>query len=121
MITTRARSGSSRGRGTQPLLQAGIRRVSLQAREVVAGVAGEVEVELGNGRLHDAPRGLAGVRDEHHQAQRGTPARVGRVAEVRREKPILRTLVKLVVDRQVAEIEETVAHARVLPVNEYGM
>ena len=44
--TTRARCGSSRGRGTEPLLKARVRGRARQPLEVARGVRGEVEVKL---------------------------------------------------------------------------
>src|SRR5271156_2770797 len=66
-MTTRARSGSSRGRGGKPFLQPRVRGGGVEALEVRARVAGEVEVELGDLGLHDAPRGLAYVGQDPHQ------------------------------------------------------
>ena len=77
----------------------------------------EVEVELRHDALHHAPHRLAEVGHEPHQVDRREPGGV-RVPGVRGEqhRPFLR--VELVVDREVGEVEERVAHARVLPVDD---
>ena len=86
MITTRARSGSSRGRQRisapcrESHSRSGIRSRTLQPLEVIAGVALEVEVERRDLALHDAPGGFAGVGEHAHQLQRGALA-------VRRRSP----------------------------------
>src|SRR5271167_4324113 len=75
MMTTRARSGSSRGLaivllpcaragGGEPFLQLRLLDGAVQALEVRARVAVEVEVELGDLGLHDAPGGLARVGED---------------------------------------------------------
>src|SRR5216684_4197489 len=112
MMTTRARSGSSRalaivppaasGRERERALEARVRDRARQPLEVLARVAREVEVELGDRSLHDAPGGLAGVGEHAHQLQLRTAPVVGSLAVVGREQALVRGLVEAVVDRQVA-------------------
>ena len=80
-------------------------------------VAGEVEVQLRHGRLHHPPHRLAEVGHEAHQLERALVLSP-RIAEVRREQLSARVGIELVVDREVREVEEAVAHARVLPVDD---
>src|SRR5204862_7453265 len=82
----------------------------LEPLEMLVGVRAEVEVELRDPLLDDAPHRLAEVGHEAHQDER-----VAVVAAVRGEEVALGGLVELVVDGEVAEVEERVAHARVLP------
>src|SRR5271167_4328042 len=67
MMTTRARSGSSRGRGGKPFLQLRLLRGGVQSLEVRARVASEVEVDLRDLGLQDTPGGLARVGEDAHQ------------------------------------------------------
>src|SRR4051794_41979270 len=94
MITQRAAPGSS-ARG-------------MQAPEVAGGVPGEVEVEVGEGALHDAPHRLAEVRQEAAGGEVARAAVGGQQLGV----------VDVVVDGEVAEVEGGVAHPRVLPVDD---
>src|SRR4051812_4065676 len=103
-MTTRARAGSSRGR-----------KPPLQAREVLARVGGEVDVEVRADRLHQAPRRLAQVAHHAHAVQVGE---VGLVAEVRPQQRPVVGVGEAVVDAEVGQVEEAVVHPRVLPVDE---
>ena len=97
----------------------GRRRSSRIRLEVLVGVVGEVEVEVGEGALEDPPHRLAEVGHEPHQPQRGESGR--RSAgwlEVGVEQGRLLALVELVVDGEVAEVEVAVPHPRVLPVDD---
>ena len=86
--------------------------------EVPAGVPREIKVELGDDALDHAPGGLPGVGHDSHQGQ-GRPAfGVRRLAVVGLEQAVLGGRVELVVDGQVAEIEQPMAHSGVLPVDE---
>src|SRR5271165_2131634 len=115
-ITMRALAGSSRGR--KPLLEVGPADRGEQALEVPGRVTGEVEVEFRHSPLDDAPAGLARVGQDPHQFQRRAPS-VGRsLLVVGGEHALVGGLVEAVVDRQVAEVEVRVAHARVLPVDD---
>ena len=78
----------------------------LEPLEVPLRVVGEVEVELRDRLLDDPPHCLPEV------------GHVVVVAPVRVEQRALAVLVGLVVDGEVAEVEERVAHARVLPVDD---
>src|SRR5438445_8444463 len=128
MMTTRARSGSSRAlatvrsrlalRARQPVIERRLLDGGLQPVEVLAPVALEVEIELGDLALHDAPRGLARIGHHAHQLQRRSSAVAGRRSVVGAEKPLVGGLVEVVVDRQVAEVKPRVAHPRVLPVDD---
>src|ERR1700677_1001555 len=92
-MTTRARSGSSRGLATvllpraaagggQPFRQPRLLDGGAQALEVRACVAVEVEVQLGDLRLHDAPGGLARVGEDAHERERRAVRVGGRRAVV---------------------------------------
>src|SRR5256884_9756973 len=93
--------------------KAGTRSGPLEALEVLVRVGAEVEVELGDPLLDDAPHRLAEVRHEAHQHER-----VAVAAPVGGEELALAVVVELVVDGEVAEVEEGIAHARVLPVDD---
>ena len=77
----------------------------------------EVEVQLGHGRLHHAPHRLAEVRHEAHELECLDVCRAD-VADVRLEQHLALRRVELVVDGEVREIEEAIAHTRVLPVDD---
>ena len=80
-------------------------------------VAREVEVELGDGLLEHAPHRLAEVGHEAHQAE--VALVVGsHLAEVGAQQLLDRRVLELVVAREVGEVEEDVAHPRVLPVDD---
>jgi hypothetical protein len=84
---------------------------------MLLGIAGEIEVELRDPLLDDAPHRFAEVGHEaHHRQRRGI--RLARDAEVGAEEFLLVLCLQLVVDREVREIEEDVTHARVLPVDD---
>ena len=84
---------------------------------MLRGVAPEVEVELRDGALDDAPHRLSEVGHETHQAQ-GSEVRGPRLAEIGgQQEPVLGDG-EPVVDREVAKVEEEVAHAGVLPVDD---
>ena len=85
----------------------------LQAVEVRRRVPREVEVELRDALLDDAPHRLAEVGHEAHQRQRS-----GIAAAVTVEQRSLAVRIQLVVDGEVREVEVRVAHAGVLPVDD---
>src|SRR3954447_12665952 len=113
MMTIRARSGSSRGRTIEPLLPVGLEHLA----EPVARVGGEVVVEVGEHLLDDAPHPLAVLRRGAVQPQPGELGLVA-VAEVRGQQLGVVVHLERVHRREVAEVEERVAHAGVLPVDE---
>ena len=84
---------------------------------MLARVGGEVEVELRDRGLHDTPHRLAKVGHEAHQLQ-SSHVFASDGSEVRLEQVVACVLVELVVDREVREIEERVAHSCVLPVDD---
>ena len=84
---------------------------------MLARVGDEVEVELGDRRLHDAPHRLAEVGHEAHELERLAVCRPG-LAEVGAEQRLALRRVELVVDGEVREVEEPVSHPRVLPVDD---
>src|SRR4029077_5513746 len=65
----------------------------------------EVEVELGNGRLHDAPHRLPEVGHEPHESER-LHVLITHAAEVGAEEYRALRVAELVVDREVREVEE---------------
>src|SRR4051812_34642264 len=104
MTTTRARSGSSRGRGiAQPAFESGIGGGRGQATEVLGGVGGEVEVQVADRRLYDAPQRLAHVGHRAHQAQGREAPRRARLVPVGRQQGAVVGVGEAVVDRQVAQ------------------
>src|SRR5258708_2233087 len=119
MMTTRARSGSSRGRaiGEAPL-EAGIAHGRQEPREMLVAIGAVVDVQLADDLLPRAPHRLAKVAHDAHEPQRGGAARRRRLLEVGLEQPRLVSGPEAVVDREVAEVEETVAHPGVLPVDD---
>ena len=88
-----------------------------QPREVLVGVCGEVEVELRDRGLHDAPHRLPEVRHEPHQLEDAPVARAQR-PDVGLEQRVAGFLVEPVVDAEVREVEEDVTHPGVLPVDD---
>ena len=58
----------------QSLAERGFGRRSAQPLEVLAGIRDEIEVELGDTLLDDAPHGLAEVRHEAHDREGGNVA-----------------------------------------------
>src|SRR3954447_11548524 len=113
MMTMRARSGSSRGRTIEPLLPVGLEHRA----EPLVRVRGEVVVDVGEHLLDDAPHALAVLRRGTVQPQ---PGQLGLVAMAEVGLQQLRVVgdVESVHRREVAEVEERVAHARVLPIDE---
>src|SRR5215218_8458062 len=102
----------------EPDGEAWVREPRPHALEVLLRVAREVEVDLGDRGLHDAPHRLAEVGHDPHQPDgREAPARAG-LAPVALEQPLVPGLVEAGGDRQVGEVEVAVAHARVLPVDD---
>src|SRR2546427_3246856 len=84
---------------------------------MLAGVAREVEVELGNRLLQDPPHRLAVVGHEAHQPE----SRVlggGDSTEVRHQQRRLVVLRQLMVDGEIAKVEEAIAHSRILPIHD---
>src|SRR5947209_17986899 len=84
----------------------------LEALEVLVRIGAEVEVELGDPLLDDAPHRLAEVRHEAHPHER-----VAVAAPVSGEELALADVVELVVDGEVAEVDEVTAPTRVLPIH----
>ena len=91
--------------------------MSAEAIEVLRGVVGEVEIELGNPTLHQAPHRLAEVGHEPHQPYGGNVSR-SLLAEVGGHQHPVLIDVELLVGRQVAQVEEAIAHTRVLPIHD---
>ena len=89
----------------------------LEPLEVLVRVGAEVEVELGDPLLDDAPHRLAEVGHESHQGQRRRFLD-GSLAEVAAQKLVVLLFGELVVDGEIRQVEEDVAHARVLPVHD---
>src|SRR6185503_13639692 len=85
--------------------------------EVLRGIRDEVAGERRDALLEHAPHRLAEVRDDPHERDPGKLRRADR-ARVGREERLVLIGLELVVDREVAEVEERVTHARVLPVDD---
>ena len=94
-------------------LETGLGGRAPQPLEVLIGVGHEVEVELRDRLLDDSPHRLPEVGHEAHERQR---PRVG--GAVGLEQRALAVLVERVVDREVRQVEERVAHPGVLPVHD---
>src|SRR4029077_9152302 len=84
-----------------------------EALEVFGGVRVKVELEGRDRLLDDAPHRLAKVGHEPHEGQGP-----GVTASIGVEKQALAVGVEVVVDREVAEVEERIAPAGVLPVHD---
>src|SRR5258708_12281204 len=87
---------------------------ALHAFEMLRGVAVEVEAELGDAALQHAPHRLAKIGHELHHRQRGE-ALLARIIEISVEQNLILSCPEFVVDGQFGEVEETVAHPRLLP------
>jgi ADP-ribose pyrophosphatase len=95
----------------------GVGRRPLKAFEVLVRVGLEVEAELRDALLDDPPHRFAKVGHEAHEAEGGD---VGRPhsAEIGLEQRHVLVLPELMVDGEVGEVEEGIAHAGVLPVDD---
>ena len=71
----RAGHGQRHGRPPARSSKRGSASAAPHAGQVLARVGGEVEVELGDAALHDAPHALAEVGHDPHQPQRGEAPR----------------------------------------------
>jgi hypothetical protein len=91
--------------------------VQLESLEVPVRVFDEVEVELRQRLLDDTPHRLAEVGHEPHHAQHRC-VRLRPFAEVAAQQLVVGFGPELVVDREVREVEEDVAHPGVLPVDD---
>src|SRR5436189_2911801 len=120
MTTARACSVTrSVSRGVaQGAFEVGRRRVREQALEVLRGVRHEVHVESGDALLEHAPHGLPEVGHHAHERQASGPVGPWRTSVVCLQKLAVGLPVELVVDAEVAQVEERVAHARVFPVDD---
>ena len=90
---------------------------SAPSARVLGGVGGEVKLERRDPLLHDSPHGFAEVRHEAHQDQ-GRAGLLIDLAEIGREQFPVLFVAELVIDGEVGQIEEAIAHARVLPVDD---
>ena len=87
--------------------------------EVLVGVRDEVDVEGADPLLEDAPHRLAEVgHDPHQEISAGQAAPGAHVAVVGRQQDRVLVRRQLVVDAEVAQVEERVAHPGVLPVDD---
>ncbi len=91
----------------------GFSAVCLQPVEVLGAVAREVEVDVRDRLLHEAPHRLAKIRHEAHQ---DVAVEVG--SAVGREQLAVAGVVQPVRDGEVREVEGGVTHAGVLPVDD---
>ena len=89
----------------------------MEAVEVLPGVPLVVEVHLGDGQLHDRPHRLEERAHEPHQPDRAEIGFVRRPGVPFEECPVV-ALGEVMLHREVPEIEEDVAHPRVLPVED---
>src|SRR5438876_6594608 len=119
MITTWAWLGVAPGSGTRNLAQAPIEVRPLgtaqESLEVLVGVGHEADVEGADRLLQDTPHCLAKVADHAHEGQ-PREARRANLAVVGIDQPRVLLWRKLVIDAEVAQVEERVAHPRVLPI-----
>src|SRR6476469_4405784 len=86
--------------------------VAQQTVEVPRGIGDEVDIERAHALLEDAPHRLAEIGDHAHQRQPGEAGGHDR-AVVGRQQDLVLVGGQLVVDAEVAEVEERVAHPRV--------
>src|SRR3954453_16504064 len=117
------------GSGVDPLTRSGYRdlaqgilepsrgRVPEEPLEVGGRVRDEIDVEAAHALLEDAPHRLAEVRYDAHQCQT-RQALTSDGAVVRREKRLVLFGRQAVVDAEVAEVEERVAHPGIFPVDD---
>src|SRR3990172_185471 len=119
MMTTRAWVGNSDAmRGLlEPLVPLSLAHPLPLARalEVPIGVIAEVEVELRDAALQEPPHRLAHVGGDAHQAQSGQPPG-GRLAEISLQQQDVLRLVEIVMAGEVRQIEESLPHGGVLPI-----
>jgi hypothetical protein len=83
-------------------------------------VGDEVDVEGADPLLEDSPHRLPEVGNHPHQREPGEPIGAGCAGDAviggQQRRILLRA--ELVVDAEVAEVEERIAHARILPVHD---
>ena len=79
---------------------------------MLLGIRTKIEVELRDRELYDAPHRFPKVGHEPHQDER-----VGVVDTVGRQERVLGLFGELMVDGEVSEVEEGVAHTGVFPVD----
>src|SRR5579883_412830 len=101
----------------QPLLKGGCGDVVQEAIEMVVGVVVVVEIEFGDAELQEAPEGLAQVGAEAHQVQVSLISRP-HLAEIGAQQLPALLLAERLVDGEVAEIEEDIAHRGIFPVQD---
>src|SRR6478672_209830 len=101
----------------QRILEALGGRISQQSVEAGGGVRHEVDVERAHALLEHAPHRLAKVGHDPHQRQPGEAVTSDR-AVVCREQHLVLVGRELVIDAEVAEVEERVAHPGVFPVDD---
>ena len=85
---------------------------------MLAGVGDEIDIEGADALLEDAPHRLAEIGHDPHQRQPREAIAARRAAVVGRQQVRVLVAGQLVVDAEVAEIEERVAHPGVLPVDD---
>ena len=85
---------------------------------MLARICDEIHVKRADALLQHAPHRLPKVGDHAHQRQSSEALRAGRAAVVGRKEIVVLIGGQLVVDAEVAEIEERIAHPGVLPVDD---
>ena len=107
-------------------LAAGARRRGVQIRtrtRVVAihqsaGQVTGVDVERADALLEHAPHRLPEVRHDAHEGQPSQTGRSRRLLVVRAEQGRIVVCRQLVIDAEIPQVEERIAHARVLPIDD---
>src|SRR6266545_600196 len=117
MMTARACMGRSDipSRLPQPLLPAAVLQAVRQPAKVPVCVTAKVEVKLRDGNLHLPPHRLPEIGHDPHQLQSGSLVRAD-VSEVRAQQQFFVILAEALIGAKVSQIEEDVAHSRVLPI-----
>src|SRR3990172_3311368 len=101
----------------EPVPPAGIVEGAGHAAEVQPCIAREVEIESRDARLDDAPHRLAEVGHHLHQFQAREAASCN-LSEIALQEDAVFSVGELMVDGEVGQVEERIAHAGVLPVED---
>src|SRR3989304_5271399 len=118
-MTTRACVGKSDAmrRLLEPCAPLWVADPLRRTMEVLLGVIAEIEVELGNAALQQAPHRLAHVGGNTHELQ-ARPVPIRRLAGVLVQEAAVLAFIEIMVAGEVGQVEEDVAHPGVLPVED---
>src|SRR4030067_2979308 len=109
MMTTCAREGSS---GIcrdllDPGLPTRVMQMFRQAIEMFLSVTMEIEIQLGDANLHQAPQGFPKIRNDARHFQAGPIHWSGRF-KIAIQQALVVLIAKFMVDREVRQIEERI-------------